>query len=60
MTDEDISLHRETIKIEGNRNLYSYTFTDQEGHVLPHEHGPKAKEDSEGNLTSTEGEIRKG
>jgi hypothetical protein len=60
MTDDDITLHRETMKIEGDRNLYSYTFTDQEGRVVPHEHSPKAKKEAEGNLTSTEGEIRKG
>ncbi len=60
MTEDAITLHRDTMTIEGDRNLYNYTFTDQEGGIVPHEHSPKAKKEPEGNLTSTEGEIRKG
>jgi hypothetical protein len=60
MTDGDISLHREILNIEGDRNLYNYTFTDESGRLIAPEHGPKGKPEAEGNLTSTEGENRKG
>lgn len=60
MTEDDISLHRETMTIEGDRNLYNYTFTDQNGRLLKPEHSLKAPKEPEGNLTPTEGEPRKG
>lgn len=60
MTEKPITLHRETIKIEGDRNLYNFTFTDSDGKVLeplPHiEPEPKPA----GNLDSNQGEVRKG
>ena len=56
MTD-DLNLHREVLKIEGDRNLYSYTFTDSEGKKLEPE--PVIKPD--GNLPPLERpEERKG
>ena len=60
MKDGEINLHRETLLIEGDRNLYSYTFTDENGRVLKPEEGPKPEAKAEGNLSSTEGENRKG
>ena len=34
MSDEPINLNRKDLKIEGDRNLYSYTFTDAAGNEL--------------------------
>ncbi|MEA2553686.1 MAG: hypothetical protein QOJ65_1862 [Fimbriimonadaceae bacterium] len=31
---DDLTVHRETMKIEGDRNLYSYTFTDSNGRLI--------------------------
>lgn len=56
MTD-DLNLHREILKIEGDRNLYSYTFTDESGKLLE----PEPIQRPEGNLPSLERpEDRKG
>ena len=35
--NEEIKMHRKNLKIEGDRNLYSYTFTDAKGNDLPPE-----------------------
>ena len=67
MTD-DLNVKREDMKIEGGRNLYSYTFTDDAGDVIPPEpvpHSDQPKEGpaapgSKGNLNPKEGENRKG
>jgi hypothetical protein len=34
MSDDSIQVNREVIKIEGDRNLYNYTFTDLTGRAL--------------------------
>ena len=60
MTEKPITLHRETMKIEGDRNLYSFTFTDSEGKLLEPEPSLKAEPKPAGNLNSNEGEDRKG
>lgn len=56
MTD-DLKMERETLTIEGDRNLYSYTFTDAFGRRLE----PEPIVHPEGNLPSLEKpEDRKG
>ena len=60
MSDDKIDMHRQDMKIAGDRNLYSYTFTDASGKLLEPEptlNSPDAKPG--GNLAS-EGEERKG
>ncbi len=37
MRDGKVNLVREDMKIEGDRDLYNYTFTDAEGKLLPTE-----------------------
>jgi len=60
MSDDKINMHRQDMKIEGNRNLYSYTFTDATGKLLePEPTSDSAAGESGGNLDS-EGENRKG
>lgn len=71
MTDEKVNMHREDMTIEGDRNLYNYTFTDASGKTVepeptlklaeaePSGKDPAGKEPG-GNLSSKEGENRKG
>jgi hypothetical protein len=34
MKNDHITMHRKDMKIEGDRDLYSYTFTDSDGKVI--------------------------
>ena len=70
MSDDSLAMERQDLKIEGDRNLYNYTFRDASGNVLqpepalPHPaHSPGDREPdskpSTGNLSSGKGENRK-
>ena len=60
MNDDKIDMHREDMKIEGNRNLYSYTFTDAAGKRLEPEPSVGPLEPRAGGNLDSEGENRKG
>ena len=60
MSDEKITMHRKDLKIEGNRNLYSYTFTDASGKLLEPEPTLDSVAGEPGGNLNAEGENRKG
>lgn len=48
--DDPVKLHRETVKIEGGRNLYNYTFEVESDAGDEDGEDAKASENREGNL----------
>ena len=58
----ELTMKREDLKIEGDRNLHSYTFSDTEGKTVEPEPTlpPVAPKAEGGNLNPKEGENRKG
>jgi hypothetical protein len=62
MSEDTLKMHREEMKIEGDRTLHNYTFTDSEGKLLSPEPTlpPVAAKPQGGNLKPEQGENRKG
>ncbi len=60
MSDEKITMHRQDMKIEGDRNLYSYTFTDASGKLLEPEPAVALPDAKPGGNLASEGDERKG
>ena len=62
MNEDKLELHREDMKIEGDRNLYNFTFTDSTGKLVRPEPTlpPGPSKPPSGNLDAEQGENRKG